>query len=103
MNKYPDNPSSNHLYEITRNATQQSKERRDKQKYDEHIQFAKKIAALAAIAILGPFGARKIDENISYEQDQSAKYGREAIKANPQIETALKIASGEKVEVRLPK
>lgn len=103
MNTYPDNPSSNHLYELTRNATQQSQERRDQQKHDEHMRFAKRIAALTAIAILGPFGAHKMDKAISYKQDQSAKYGREAIKANPQIKTALKIASGEKAEVRLPK
>jgi hypothetical protein len=103
MNRYPKNPSSNELSELTQKSIKQSQERRDQKKYDEQMRFAKQIAAVALVGIGAPFAAHGIDRAISQPQEQSAKHAQEAIRANPSITTSFEIASGEKVKVTLPK
>lgn len=100
MNKYPENPSTNEIFTLTKEASDNSKDRREAKKSQENMRFAKSIATLSAIAIAGPFAAYAADRAIEQPQKQSAENARKVMDANPAVANNFKTNDGKIATVK---
>lgn len=94
MNNYPKNPSTNEIFTLTKEASDNSKDRREAKRSQENMRFAKIIATLSAIAIAGPFAAHAADRAIEQPQKQSAENAKKVIDANPTVANTFKTDDG---------
>jgi hypothetical protein len=103
IENYPNNPSSDEILRLTKEADAISKDRREEQKRQETMRFAKRLGALTLVVALAPFAAHKIDRAIAQPQEQSTKNAEKIINANPAVANTLdtfKTNDGQTVTVK---